>query len=164
LHVLTQDGNLEHFEYLHTKRTDPIPHLLDSLKEHIKDDGSIVVWNKGFEGGRNKHMGGIYPEYRDFCEGMNERLFDLMDVFKDSFYDDPKFKGSYSIKSVLPVLVPDLSYENLDIRNGAMAMASWYDFVFKDEKDERVIDDLLKYCKLDTLAMVRVFEELRKTL
>jgi hypothetical protein len=85
-----------------------------------------------------------------------------MDVFKDSFYDDPKFKGSYSIKSVLPVLVPDLSYENLDIRNGAMAMASWYDFVFKDEKDERVIDDLLKYCKLDTLAMIRVFEELGK--
>jgi hypothetical protein len=62
----------------------------------------------------------------------------------------------------LPVLVPDLSYENLDIRNGAMAMASWYDFVFKDEKDESVIDDLLKYCKLDTLAMVRVFGELKK--
>jgi hypothetical protein len=45
-----------------------------------------------------------------------------------------------------------------------MAMASWYDFVFKGEKDDRVIDDLLKYCKLDTLAMVRVWEELRKIL
>jgi hypothetical protein len=164
LHVLTQDGNLEHFEYLHTEKTDPIPHLLSSLKEHIKDEGSIIVWNKSFEGTRNKHMGKVYPEYEDFCKGMNDRLFDLMDVFKENLYDDPKFKGSYSIKSVLPVLVPELSYEKLDIQNGAMAMASWYDFVFKEEKDERVIDDLLQYCKLDTLAMVRVFEELRKIL
>jgi hypothetical protein len=162
LHVLGKENSLEHFEYLHTEKTDPIPHLLDSLKELIKDDGSIVVWNKGFEGGRNRSMGSIYPEYEDFCEGMNDRLFDLMDVFKENLYDDPKFKGSYSIKSVLPVLVPELSYENLDIRNGAMAMASWYDFVFKGEKDDRVIDDLLKYCKLDTLAMVRVWEELGK--
>lgn len=164
LHVLDESWNLSHYEYLHTDRSDPIPHLLDSLKEHIKDEGSIVVWNKGFEGGRNKSMGSIYPEYSDFCEGMNERLFDLMDVFRENFYDDPKFKGSYSIKSVLPVLVPDLSYDDLGIRNGAMAMASWYDFVFKDRKDEKIIDDLLKYCELDTLAMVRVWEELRKTL
>jgi hypothetical protein len=164
LHVLSEDGDLEHFEYLHTEKSDPIPSLLDSLKGHIKDEGSIVVWNKGFEGGRNKHMGKVYTEYKDFCESMNDRLFDLMDVFKNNLYDDPKFKGSYSIKSVLPVLVPELSYENLDIRNGAMAMASWYDFVFKGEKDKKVINDLLKYCELDTLAMVRVFEELRKML
>jgi hypothetical protein len=162
LHILSKDGDLEHFEYLHTKKSDPIPYLLDSLKEHIKDEGSIMVWNKGFEGGRNKHMGMVYPKYEDFCKGMNDRLFDLMDVFRENLYDDPKFKGSYSIKSVLPVLVPELSYEKLDIQNGAMAMASWYDFVFKGEKDDRVIDDLLKYCKLDTLAMVRVFEELGK--
>jgi hypothetical protein len=79
-------------------------------------------------------------------------------------YDDPRFKGSYSIKSVLPVLVPDLSYESLDIRNGSMAMASWYDFVFKEEKNKKTINDLLKYCELDTLAMVRVWEKLKKML
>jgi hypothetical protein len=162
LHVLSKDGDLEHFEYLHTKKSDPIPYLLDSLKEHIRDEGSIVVWNKGFEGGRNKHMGKLYPEYEDFCKGMNDRLFDLMDVFRENLYDDPRFKGSYSIKSVLPVLVPELRYEKLDIQNGAMAMASWYDFVFKEEKDKKVVNDLLKYCELDTLAMVRVFEELKK--
>jgi hypothetical protein len=162
LHVLSKDGDLEHFEYLHTEKSDPIPHLLNSLKEHIKDEGSIIVWNKSFEGTRNKHMGKVYPEYEDFCEDMNDRLFDLMDIFRNQLYDDPKFKGSYSIKSVLPVLVPELSYESLDIRNGAMAMASWYDLVFKEEKNKKVINDLLKYCELDTLAMVRVFDELRK--
>jgi len=114
------------------------------------------------EGSRNKHMGRVYPEYRDFCKDMNDRMFDLMDVFRENLYDDPRFKGSYSIKSVLPVLVPDLNYESLDIRNGSMAMASWYDFVFKEEKDKKVVNDLLKYCMLDTLAMVRVFDELSK--
>jgi predicted RecB family nuclease len=162
LHVLSEDGDLKHFEYLHTEKSDPIPYLLNSLKEHIKDKGSIIVWNKSFEGSRNEHMGRVYPEYRDFCEDMNDRLFDLMDVFRNQLYDDPKFKGSYSIKDVLPVLVPELSYESLDIRDGAMAMASWYDLVFKDKRDEKVINDLLKYCELDTLAMVRVFEKLRK--
>jgi len=162
LHVLSEDGDLKHFEYLHTEKSDPIPYLLNSLKEHIKDKGSIIVWNKGFEGSRNKHMGRVYPEYRDFCKDMNDRMFDLMDVFRENLYDDPRFKGSYSIKSVLPVLVPDLNYESLDIRNGSMAMASWYDFVFKEEKDKKVVNDLLKYCMLDTLAMVRVFDELSK--
>jgi hypothetical protein len=160
LHVLDESGKLDHFEYLHTERTDPIPHLLDSLREHIKDEGSIVVWNMGFEGGRNRRMGEIYTEYMDFCEGMNERLFDLMDVFRNQLYDDPKFRGSYSIKSVLPVLVPELSYESLGIHNGAMAMASWNDLVFNGKEDKNIKNDLLKYCELDTLAMVRVWEEL----
>jgi len=160
LHVLEQNGKLEHYEYLHTEKSDPIPSLLHSLKKVIGNSGSIVVWNKGFEGSRNKGMGEIYAEYRDFCEDMNSRLFDLMDVFRNQLYDDPKFKGSYSIKSVLPVLVPELSYTDLDISNGSMAMASWYDYVFGKEKDEKIISDLLKYCELDTLAMVRVYEEL----
>jgi hypothetical protein len=163
LHVLDKNNNLTHYEYLHTDKSDPIPHLLSSLKDHIKDDdGSIVVWNKSFEGSRNKRMGEIYPEFEDFCEDMNDQLFDLMDVFKDQKYDDPKFKGSYSIKSVLPVLVPELSYKELNVQNGAMAMASWYDFVFKDGKNMDIKNDLLRYCELDTLAMVRVFEELKK--
>ena len=160
LHVLEKSGKLEHYEYLHTEKSDPIPSLLHSLKRVIGDSGSIVVWSKGFEGGRNREMGEKYPEYRDFCEDMNERLFDLMDVFRNQLYDDSKFKGSYSIKSVLPVLVPELSYDTLNISNGSMAMASWYDYIFKGKGDKKVEDDLLKYCKLDTLAMVKVYDEL----
>jgi hypothetical protein len=164
LHVLSKDGDLKHYEYIHTEKTDPIPNLLHSLQQVIGDNGNIVVWNKGFEMTRNREMGKVNPKYAKFCEDMNDRIFDLMDVFQKCLYDDPKFKGSYSIKHVLPVLVPDLSYDDLDIRNGSMAMASWYDYVFNNERDEKIINDLLKYCELDTLAMVRVFEELRKIL
>ena len=161
LHIKrSKESELEHYEYLHSKRTDPIPTLLSSLKKLLQDSGSIIVWNKTFEATRDKEMGDIYPQYKDFTENMNERMFDLMRIFQDQLYDDPLFKGSYSIKNVLPVLVDNLSYKDMDIGEGATAMVSWYDMVFKDGKD--IKDELLEYCKLDTLGMVRIFEELER--
>jgi hypothetical protein len=87
-------------------------------------------------------------------------MFDLMKIFQDQLYDDPRFKGSYSIKNVLPVLVKDLSYKDMGISEGSTAMTSWYDMVFNEGKDIR--DDLLTYCKLDTLAMVEIYKEIKK--
>jgi hypothetical protein len=161
LHIKrAKNAKLEHHEYIHTKKSDPLPTLLPSLEKLLQGSGSIVVWNKTFEATRNKEMGEIYPEYEDFTNDMNERMFDLMRIFQDQLYDDPLFKGSYSIKNVLPVLVDDLSYEGMSIGEGATAMVNWYDMVFKDGKD--IKKELLEYCKLDTLAMVKVFEELIK--
>lgn len=160
LHVLNENNEMEHYEFLHTKKTDPIPHLLDSLKKVIGDSGSIIVWNESFERTKNERMGEIYPEYGEFTRGMNDRMFDLMRIFQDQLYSDPKIKGSYSIKNVLPVLVKDLSYKGMDIGEGATAMVSWYGMVFDDKDDVR--DSLLEYCKLDTLAMVRILEELTR--
>lgn len=75
-------------------------------------------------------MGEIHPKYKDLCENMNNRMFDLMKIFRDGLYADPKFKGSYSIKKVLPVLVSDLSYDGMEIAEGATAMGlvgmRWY--------------------------------------
>jgi predicted RecB family nuclease len=116
-----------------------------------------VVWNKAFEGSRNTRMGEIYPEYEEFCENMNERMFDLMEIFRDQLYIDPKIKGSYSIKQVLPLLVPDLKYDDLEIKEGSSAMINWYEMVYGTGDD--VKDSLLKYCELDTLAMVRILEK-----
>lgn len=163
LHVKKDSSSdLEHYEYVHTQDSDPIPTLLSSLKEHIGSNGSIVVWNKTFEGTRNKEMGEIYPKFKDFTEDMNQRIFDLMKIFQDQLYDDPKFKGSYSIKNVLPVLVDTLSYKTMKIGEGTAAMIGWYDMVFKNGKN--IKKDLLEYCKLDTLGMVKVFEEIEKKL
>lgn len=163
LHVLEHEGGeLKHYEFIETENIDPIPDFLKSLREVIKDDnGSIIVWNETFEGTQNVRMGEIHPEYKDFCENMNKRMFDLMKIFRDGLYADPKFKGSYSIKKVLPVLVPELTYTGMEIGDGATAMASWDNMVHKltDQGAKNVIrDNLLKYCELDTLAMVRIFE------
>lgn len=164
LHTM-QDPNreLEHSEFIETEQVDPVPPFLTKLREVIGEEGSIIVWNKSFEGTQNRRMGEIHPEYKIFCEDMNNRMYDLMDIFRDGVYAHPKFKGSYSIKKVLPVLVPDLSYDGMDIAEGATAMASWDEMVNKDsdpERKEKIRQDLLKYCELDTLAMVRIFEEL----
>ena len=157
-----EDSKLEHYEYIHTEKTDPIPTLLESLKEIVGNTGSIVVWNKSFEGSRNTKMGEIYSEYEEFCENMNERMFDLMEIFRDQLYIDPKIKGSYSIKEVLPLLVPELKYEDLNIKEGASAMINWHEMVYGTGDD--VKDSLLKYCELDTLAMVRIWESLKSLL
>ena len=97
-------------------------------------------------------------------EGINNRVVDLMVPFKAKLYDDPRFEGSASIKKVLPVLVPSLSYKVLDIQEGGTAQRLWMEAVLDekraDQKDQ-ILDDLYEYCKLDTLAMVEIFNVLK---
>jgi hypothetical protein len=123
-----------------------------------------MVWNKTFEGKQNERMGEIHPEFEEFCMGMNSRIYDLMDIFHGGYYADPRCKGSYSIKKVLPVLVPELSYKGMSIGDGATAMTSWKDMVYGDidgKKREEIRENLLRYCELDTFAMIKIYEALR---
>lgn len=157
----THGGELEHYEFIETEQVDPIPSFLTNLQKYIGPEGLLVVWNKTFEGTQNKRMGEIHPEFNDICEDMNNRMYDLMDIFKNQWYADPKLKGSFSIKNVLPLLIPELSYKGMAIAEGATAMMSWYEMVYGATNDkESIKDNLLKYCELDTLAMVRIFERL----
>lgn len=165
LHIIRKPaGELEHYEYL-SKDSQVLPaeSLLESLEKLIDDNGSIVVWNKSFEMGRNREMANTYPKYHNFIDSVNERVFDLMDIFKKQHMIHPDFKGSSSIKAILPVLVPGLSYKSIDIQNGQVASVRWYDAVtgaVNDSGAKKIFDDLLKYCKLDTLAMVEIYREL----
>lgn len=159
LHIVDNNSNITHKEFLETKATDPAVNLLKKLKEDIKDTGSIVVWNKQFESTRNTEMGTIYPEYKEFLENLNTRMIDLADFINKEMYIHPKFLGSWSIKNVLPVMVPELSYKNLKINKGDIAMLTWWKMVNK--KDKKEAKDLLEYCKLDTLAMVKIWEKLK---
>ena len=78
-------------------------------------------------------------------------------------YVDPKFKGSWSIKNILPVLVPSLSYKDIDVQNGTQAMVSWEKIVYgkiSDDEKTKIYNSLLEYCKLDTLAMYEIYKYL----
>jgi hypothetical protein len=90
-----------------------------------------------------------------------------MKVFSENLYIDPGFKGRSSIKKVLPVLKPDLSYKHLGIGDGLTASISWFRAATWDtmaaEERQRIFEDLEKYCHLDTLAMVEIYNELVKT-
>lgn len=163
LHVIEKSGAaIEHYEYLsRDNEVMPAAELLQSLSSHIGNAGSFVVWNKSFEAGRNKEMARKQPQYTDLLESINSRIFDLMEVFSKQHYVHYQFKGSHSIKAVLPVHVPEFSYKELDIQNGQIASIRWYDAVtgvVNAEVAEKTYKSLLKYCCLDTLAMVKIWE------
>lgn len=163
LHVLNSpDADPEHREFLHTLDTNPVPELLAQLQEDIGDKGSVLVWYEGFEKACNKLMAELYPEYAIFLNQVNDRVVDLMLPFKNGHYVDKDFMGSASIKKVLPVLAPDLSYGDMDVSEGQSAQRLWMEAVYTDKNSEteksKLMESLREYCELDTYAMVRIFE------
>lgn len=165
LHVLREPhGELEHYEYLsHDSNTLPAHELLSKLSQEIGPTGSIVTWNKSFETARNREMAEQYPEFKELMASINDRVFDLMEIFSKQHYVHPKFKGSNSIKKVLPVLVDGFSYDDMDISNGQAAALRWYEAVTSGDSElaAKTFTSLLEYCKLDTLAMVEIYKSLQ---
>ena len=162
VHVLESENKLKHFEYLADNIENAPLELIEFLNETIPSKGTIISWHASFENTRNKQISEIYPEYDQFLLGLNNRTFDLESIFKDD-YRHPGFKGKTSIKKVLPVLCPDFSYKNLDIQSGTEAMENWHRIIFESLSEEEIIkiqNSLLEYCKLDTLAMVKIFKHM----
>ena len=94
--------------------------LLEAMIADIGEDiqtSSFIVWYKPFENTRNVEIAGIFPDLADDFLSINEKTFDLMDIFSKRYYFDRAFMGSCSIKKVLPVLVPEMNYESLTVSN-----------------------------------------------
>ncbi len=164
LHVLeSPDAEPKSFEFLYTKSDDPCSALAESLQSHIGSKGSVIVWYKPFEKSRNTEMGQRLPGCKDFFNILNDRVFDLMDIFSKQYYVHKDFKGSCSIKKVLPVLVPELSYKELLIKEGGTASQAWKKLVdgkYSKEEAEEITNALKTYCGLDTYAMYMIFKRL----
>lgn len=162
LHILHEPGGqLEHKEFLAEHDEDPAEALVKALREHAGDTGSFISWNAPFERTRNKELAQRLPEYASFLYSVNERMYDLMHIVKKGYYVDSRFEGSASIKKVLPVLVPELTYKNLVIQEGGTASRSWFTLIDpntpEDEREE-LKKNMLAYCERDTEAMVRLLE------
>jgi hypothetical protein len=166
LHVLNSaEGDLEHHEFLHLEASDPEPALLSAMQASIGPEGSIVVWHKPFEKSRNNEMAQRHPEHQLFLADVNNRIYDLKDIFQKQLHVHHGFKGRASIKKVLPVLVPELSYQTLDIKEGGEAMQAWYEQIYMAPDEvakQTAAEQLLKYCYLDTYAMYAIWRELVK--
>ncbi|MBW8201175.1 DUF2779 domain-containing protein [Muricauda sp. W52] len=156
------DGSIEHFEFLAEKLELP-DQMAKSMLDYTGMVGTFISWHKSFEMGRNSDMIEWLPHHAEYLEYMNSNMFDLEDIFKTE-YVDYRFHGSTSIKKVLPVLLPELSYDELEVQNGTMALDLWRRMVldsgFDKDKNE-VRQKLLEYCKLDTWAMVELFRKLK---
>ena len=168
LHIEHQNGDLEHREYLAAADgTDPRIAFIDRMIEDCGTSGSVLVYNRGFESGKIEDLIEFSPKYTLALQGIIDRIVDLMVPFRERWYYTPEMQGSYSIKKVLPALVPELSYDNLDIKGGGVASSTFSQMIqgtFEgDVKETR--KHLLAYCKMDTLAMVEILKKLKnKTL
>jgi hypothetical protein len=164
-HRLETDGSLSHNEYLHTVAEDPRPELARALLDGIGLEGSLVVYNAPFERSVLEALADVLPWWARELNGMVERLWDLLEIFR-RYYQDPAFGGSNSIKNVLPVLVPKLSYEALEVQDGTEAQAAWNRMLASKSlpQRKRLEAALRTYCRQDSLAMVEIFRVLRRRL
>ena len=161
----TPDGEVQHFEFLDTAPGAPDPRLIEALQSFMPTRGSIVTWNKQFETGINKKLATREPQATAFIEDVNARIVDLLEVFNSQAYVHPGFKGRTSIKYILPVLVPGLSYTALDVQEGGTASQTWNAIVtggLAPDEVESKRAALLSYCALDTRAMWEIWRVLAK--
>ncbi|MBD3359244.1 MAG: DUF2779 domain-containing protein [Candidatus Buchananbacteria bacterium] len=166
LHVQESKGaKLKHYEFLAKDKKDPTNDLLKALKSFVKGIGTFIAWNDVFEKGCNREMARRAPKYSDFLQEINNSMYDLMMIFRNGYYVHKNFHGSASIKKVLPVIVPKLSYKDLEIQEGGTASQSWLTLIdesVKKSERNKLATDMLKYCELDTFAMVEILRKLKE--
>lgn len=162
-HTLDEKGHLGHKEYLHTLESDPRKPLLASLLNHLEKRGTIIAYNAGFERGVLNKLARWFPEYSNDLQDAIHRIWDQLIIFRN-YYFDYRFKGSNSLKSVLPVMAPSMSYEDLEVSDGTQAQVAWNEMIRMPEgaEKEQLIRDLKVYCGQDTLAMVEMHNQLKK--
>ena len=166
LHYIEKEGGeLKHKEFLAESGTDPRRAIAERLCEDIPMNVCTTAYNKRFECDRLKELAETFPDLSEHLLNIRDHVIDLLVPFQSGWYYNRGMGGSFSIKSVLPAIFPDdpsLNYHNLEgVHNGGEAMT-----VFPKIKDmapdeqKATIHNLLKYCELDTYAMVKVWEEL----
>jgi hypothetical protein len=167
VHIEHSDGGLEHREFLAAIGEDPRESLAKALVDTIPMDVTVLAYNMSFEKGVIRKLAEQFPELSVHLNNIHNNIKDLMTPFQNRDYYEPSMRGSYSIKYVLPSLVPQMkeAYKKLSlVHNGGEAMDAFARLQGMQDEDEakRLREALLAYCKLDTLAMVKVLERLRE--
>lgn len=167
LHIEYEDGRLEHLEFLAKEGEDPRRSLAEQLVNDIPMGVCSTAYNMSFEKSVLKHLAEEFPDLSRHLMDIHDNMCDLMVPFQKQYYYSKAMQGSYSIKYVLPALWPgdpELDYHNLEgVHNGAEASASYADMVnHTPEEIAEMRENLLKYCGLDTYAMVKVLNRLKE--
>jgi len=168
LHYIEHEGGeLKHKEFLAESGTDPRRELAVQLCRDIPMNVCVTVYNKDFECTRLKELAGYFPDLAEHLVNIRDNIVDLLVPFQSGWYYNRAMGGSFSIKSVLPALFPNdpkLDYHNLEgVHNGGEAMTIFPKIQYMDpEEQAKAREDLLRYCELDTYAMVKVWEDLKR--
>jgi hypothetical protein len=159
-----KEGSLQHFDFLAEQGIDPRKPFLENLLKDTMEPGTILVFDALMERNVLNGLKRDFPEFSNEIDSVLVRIIDLAQPFQERNYYHPAMKNSFSIKNLLPALVPELSYSDLKISSGSIAMIA-FEKLQKETDMFRILEtreQLLEYCKLDTLAMVRIFEVLEK--
>jgi hypothetical protein len=165
VHVVREpEAPPEHYEYLATDASDPRHEFTASLCSILGESGSIVVYNQQFESKRLSDLAALLPEFAESIEKIQARLWDLLPVVRNNVYH-PAFAGSYSLKAVLPALLPEMTYDGMEVSNGQDAGVAWKSLLngsVDQIERNKTRKALLDYCGQDTLALLKLLEELRR--
>ncbi|MFH1930456.1 MAG: DUF2779 domain-containing protein [Pseudomonadota bacterium] len=164
-HILYKDGRVEHREYLCEEDKDPREEFTQSLLDVLGRNGSIVTYTN-YEEGIIRTLAEELSEYREQLHALLIRIKDLHKIISRNYYH-PGFHGSFSLKSVLPALIPEMNYQNLEIQEGQLAGLEYFrmiDLSTSSDEKAKIKKDLLTYCGHDTFAMLKIREELLKKL
>jgi predicted RecB family nuclease len=163
VHMLREPGaEPEHHEFLATDKSDPRHEFIASLCSVLGKSGSILVYSD-FESRRLSELAAWLPTFAGHIKKIQRRLWDLLPVIRNHVYH-PRFAGSFSLKFVLPALVPDMTYEGMEVADGTDAGLAWESLMRGDldqtERD-RIRKALLDYCGQDTLALLKLLQVLQ---
>ena len=165
LHIEHENGELEHKEFLAKEGEDPRENLAKRLIQHIPKDVMVLTYNMSFEKRVLKELAQDFDTLSNHLMAIHNNIVDLMMPFQKGYYMTPSMKGSFSIKYILPALVPNMrnAYDNLElIQNGGDAMNAFAELSeLEESKKNQMRKALFAYCKLDTLAMVEILKRLR---
>jgi len=164
LHIQAEkNGPVEHLEFLHTEAGDPRPGFVSELISKCGTRGSVVVYNQAFESRINRELGENFPKHAAVLDAISDRMVDLLVPFRSRMLYHPDMQGSASLKAVLPAFVPDLSYEDLEIQDGGTASNQYLccaKGIVDEQAKQSIYENLRTYCHQDTMAEVRLLEEL----
>ena len=161
LHKLGRNGKLTHTQFLDLSGKDPSRHIARKLIDKCGKMGPVYVYNASFEAGCIRELAARYRNLEQPLLSIQERLVDLLPIARECYYH-PDQCGSWSIKSILPTIAPELCYDELDgVQDGGMAMDAYVEATAENTARKRkaeIADQLSRYCEMDTLALVRLWE------
>ena len=161
--VLSVNGDMTDFNYISSRLEDVSQEFAEKLLDSVADTGVVLVWHASFEKQKIAMLADNVPSLSSQLLSLNDRILDLKVPFSKGGYVDKRFNASFSLKKVLPVLAPDLSYSELTVNNGSQVGSQWLEMVQSTDPKVKykIMSDLKTYCALDTTGMVRIYQELQ---
>ncbi len=164
LHCIDSNGVVTHEDFLDLSGEDPRESFIQKLIQSCGDSGSIFVYNAGFEKKVITDLAKAFPQYAIELNALLPRIVDLLPIARNHYYH-PSQLGSWSLKAVLPAICPELSHGDLEeVQHGMAAVETYKEAILPDtpaDRKETIRQQLIEYCKLDTLATVKIWQFFR---